>query len=348
MKSLLYRFARTIFILLALSPVNCFSKYITAEQIGSYEYGGFNLQYGELSKKDVDLLISTNAKACRVHLQLKYNSKSNTFYYDVSDYYRVVRLLSKLKDSTVGLIIVLEIPPNDVQPYLWTEKSARNSFVSLWGKLAKTFVNTETIIGYDILNEPMPPDADNISNSGQLWWSLARDVVEKIRSVDKNHAIILESSPSALPGTFSSMTPIEDNNIVYSFHFYEPHQLTHQGLMGFEKNRPYPGFVSGRGYWDRDRLMSYFSTVIEFRDKYSVPIQMGEFSFIRYSPQGSRLRYMSDVLSIVKEYNIGWLYHSFREWDGWDAEKPSSPSASFSDARSNTATEYMLIINALK
>jgi hypothetical protein len=47
---------------------------------------------------------------------------------------------------------------------------------------------------------------------------------------------------------------------------------------------------------------------------------IGEFSAIRWAPEGSAERYLADLVSLFEERGWDWSYHAFREWQGWSAE----------------------------
>jgi hypothetical protein len=51
-----------------------------------------------------------------------------------------------------------------------------------------------------------------------------------------------------------------------------------------------------------------------------VHIYIGEFSAIRWAPEGSAARYLSDLIEIFEAHGWDWSYHAFREWSGWTVE----------------------------
>ncbi|TFG95242.1 MAG: carbohydrate-binding protein, partial [Calditrichales bacterium] len=76
------------------------------------------------------------------------------------------------------------------------------------------YVNEETIIGYDLLNEPvLAPGYTNVALR-----SLYVRIISAIRTLDKNHMVFIEGNWYATD--FSSLTPPMDTNLVYSFHKY--------------------------------------------------------------------------------------------------------------------------------
>ena len=81
--------------------------------------------------------------------------------------------------------------------------------------------------------------------------------------------------------------------------------------------------------------------VLEFQQKYDVPIYVGEFSAIRWAPENSAYRYLNDVIEIFEEYGWDWTYHAFREWSGWSVEHTEDRSNN-SPATEPTERELLL------
>ncbi len=62
---------------------------------------------------------------------------------------------------------------------------------------------------------------------------------------------------------------------------------------------------------------------IDFQRRYNVQIYIGEFSAIRWAPNESACRYLSDLIDLFEAHNWDWSYHAFREWSGWSVEHGS-------------------------
>ncbi|HWH70495.1 MAG TPA: hypothetical protein VNT26_14000, partial [Candidatus Sulfotelmatobacter sp.] len=65
--------------------------------------------------------------------------------------------------------------------------------------------------------------------------------------------------------------------------------------------------------------------VIDFQQRYNVHIYIGEFSAIRWAPEHSAGRYLSDLIEIFEAQGWDWSYHAFREWNGWSVEHGADP-----------------------
>lgn len=140
--------------------------------------------------------------------------------------------------KTAGIYLILDLhvpiggfwldPTGDKVDFsLWTDSKTRRRNIELWKAIAARYRNEPTIAGYDVLNEPVTTDRD-----GGQWRKFAQDLVDAVRSVDKNHLIVIER----LYGVNKSYTAdgaqrqflVKDDNVMYDFHFYEPIAYTHQ------------------------------------------------------------------------------------------------------------------------
>ncbi len=136
----------------------------------------------------------------------------------------------------IRLILDLHVPiasfwlaPNHPETSfaLWTDKHIQQRNIALWEAIATRYKDETIIAAYDILNEPVTSDAD-----GTQWRELAQQMVNAIRSIDTNHLIVVEHlyGVNERYGTLGIETQflVNDPNILYDFHFYEPVEYTHQ------------------------------------------------------------------------------------------------------------------------
>src|ERR1035438_1783085 len=120
----------------------------------------------------------------------------------------------------------------------------------------------------------------------------------------------------------SYLEPPADTNVVYSPHMYEPHEFTHQGVQGRPEPFPYPGAIKGRE-WNRKTVEETLQPVVDFQRKFGAPIFMGEFGAPRWRGEDAN-RYLRDVIEVCEAHGWSWAYHSYREWEGWDAERSNT------------------------
>jgi len=125
---------------------------------------------------------------------------------------------------------------------IWVDPQIQTALIEFWQTLAARYADSgDVIYGYDILNEPNEVDT-------ATWLNLAQRIVDAIRAVDPSHAVIIESINCADPRTFSLLVPLDDENVIYSFHFYQPITFTMQRMRPPYVDVDYPGVLWGKTY----------------------------------------------------------------------------------------------------
>ncbi|OIO91577.1 MAG: hypothetical protein AUJ96_33685 [Armatimonadetes bacterium CG2_30_66_41] len=210
----------------------------------------------------------------------------------------------------------------------WDDPASRGRLASLWRSLAERFAaDRDLVLGYDLLNEPVPPYTEAGSQS---WNEVAAAAVKAIREVDAFHTVIVECASYANPAGMAKLNPVADANVVYSFHMYQPHEFTEQGTRPqWPFGQQYPGEVALG--WDaktptlvdRQWLEASLKPVAEFQQRTRARVWVGEFSARRDAPDGSACRYLRDVLELFEARGWSWAYHAFRESGLWDLERCS-------------------------
>lgn len=169
------------------------------------------------------------------------------------------------KKYGIGLVLNMHYPQGGYQSQgkgtaLWTDPENQKRLVSLWGEIARRYADEPTIIGYGIVNEPVVPNIGTIQQSVAQCQSLVQRCTDEIRRTDSNHIIFAErvcAWQDAATGVTSwtgydyndMWYLIDDPNVVYEAHYYEPMVFTHQSA-GDNVSYPSGTYVSGMlSYW---------------------------------------------------------------------------------------------------
>ncbi len=138
---------------------------------------------------------------------------------------------------------------------LWTESANQDRTVDIWKHIAQRYANDTTIIGYDLLNEPVLPSGHSATELRGLYVR----ITNAIREVDKNHIIFVEGNWYATD--FTSLTPPWDTNMAYSFHKYwnDPSVSTIQSYLNMRKTYHTPLWMGESG----ENSNHWFASVVK-------------------------------------------------------------------------------------
>ncbi len=197
----------------------------------------------------------------------------------------------------------------------------RQLTIALWRALAAHYRDEPTILGYDLLNEPISPYSDEDYLNPRLE-PLYRDIVAAIRSVDTSHLVLLAGAQWST--SFAVFGRPFDGNAVYTYH----------------------------KFWaspTRDSLQSY----LNFSNRWNVPLLIGETGELTNN-WNERFRRLHE------RFDIGWCFWPYKSLDstttvvsidkppGWDLVVKASITASgTAEANSLPPREQALaILNA--
>lgn len=201
-------------------------------------------------------------------------------------------------------------------------KDMREHLTSVWQQVAARYKNESQYIIYEIINEPP-------YTSGNNWYKLQKEIVDLIRTYDKKHSIVVSCLDFSRIEKLVQMKPLDDNNLIYAFHYYEPHLFTHQGAtwMGpgfaeasgipfpYERSR-FPKLKVPENTWFKQLVTEYPQTgtvkymenrvkkAVDWAAKYNVAIWCGECGIQARTQNPDRAAYNKILTDILAKYNI--------------------------------------------
>jgi endoglucanase len=205
--------------------------------------------------------------------------------------------------------------------------------INTWLKLTKRYKNVSCDrLFFELYNEPPHMDP-------QIWKDAAYNIVTAIRKIDIQRTLIVGASNYNSIYELSRFVRLADDNIIYTFHFYEPFLFTHQGAawIGDQESTtgvPFPynaekfpvinpkaKNTDGEKNYDKysrdgneQSIKDKLEIVKSWADKYDVPILCGEYGvYNKYADLDSRCRYIKAVRQTLKLLNIPgmlWDYNS--------------------------------------
>ncbi len=228
-----------------------------------------------------------------------------------------------------GLAVMIDIhPETEFKQKLVTDGDFAEQFADFWRGLAQHYSNLDpNLVFFEILNEPEARDA-------YRWYGVQARVAVAIRESAPNHTIIAAGARWSDDDDLLAIEPLRDSNVIYTFHFYDPHVFTHQGATWgenywhFVKGLPYPSTPEnvqaaiaaipdpvkrlaaaryGMDRWNVARIDAEFDQVAAWAANRNVTVVCNEFGVYRKEARPEdRAAWISDVRKSLEKHGIGW------------------------------------------
>jgi aryl-phospho-beta-D-glucosidase BglC (GH1 family) len=228
-----------------------------------------------------------------------------------------------------GLAVVIDIhPDSDFKQKLVHEDSFVEEFADYWRAFARHYANLDPDrVFFEILNEPEMSDR-------YRWYGVEAKVAAAIREGAPQHTIIAAGARWSDDDDLVFLEPLRDSNVIYNFHFYDPHIFTHQGATWgvsywhFVHGLAYPSNAAsaaaaaasvpdemnrlaviryGMDHWDAARMDTEIAQVAEWARQRGLAVTCNEFGVYRKAADpADRARWLTDVRSALEKHNIGW------------------------------------------
>ena len=245
--------------------------------------------------------------------------------------------LDKAVDTMLadGLAVQIDLHPEGAyKQQLRTSNDAVDRLVMLWQRLAGHYATRDPErVFFEIMNEPE-------ANDPYRWAGIQARVAAAIRQVaPKNTIIATGPNYSDIPDLLTQH-PLSDGNVIYNFHFYDPHTFTHQGAGWgtawwiYTHGLPYPADESSMAglvkevpdpasrfqleeywldRWDGHRIRLTIDEAAAWGRENNVPLICNEFgAFREHSDPQSRMNWIRDVRTALEADGIGWAMWDYR------------------------------------
>ena len=227
------------------------------------------------------------------------------------------RVLDLGQKYGVKIIIDLHMVPGGGQmrggETIFDSEESVAEFCRIWEEIATKFKDHPALYGYDLFNEPSQTKPAKFD-----YWEVQRLAAEKIRKIDPETPIYIQSNMLASPYTFDTLSPIDLNNIIYEVHCYDPFLYTHSPYTKEDRLAGKPRPVYPDDYWNADSIKGHLDKVIAFAHHHKAKIYVGEFSARAGAPGAAQ--YLKDSIAAFEEQGWDWTYHAFREGNIWSVE----------------------------
>jgi aryl-phospho-beta-D-glucosidase BglC (GH1 family) len=235
-----------------------------------------------------------------------------------------------------GMAVQVDLHPEEAYKQgIRANNVSVDRLVQLWRRLAAHYANRDPErVFFEIMNEPE-------ENDPYRWAGMQARVAAAIREAAPRHTIIATGPNYSDIVDLLTQHPLPDGNVIYNFHFYDPHEFTHQGAAWgapywiYEHGIPYPPTEDSMqelvkqvpdladryklenywlDHWDAHRIRLMIDEAAAWAHENNVPLICNEFGAYReVTAPASRLAWLHDVRTALEADGIGWAmwdYHN--------------------------------------
>ena len=324
-----------VFLLLLISlrietsaQTNVFSKGINLTNWFQTNGAG-QIHFTKYTKSDFEDIKSLGVDVIRLPINL-HSMVTNNIDYSLDPLF--LFFLDQVIDWAEELELHLILDNHTFDPSASTSSSIKEILIPVWKNMALHYKDRSNLIYFEVLNEP-----HGISDA--LWNSIQGEVIDAIREIDTIHTIIVGPSGFNSFHNLKNMPTYSDDNLIYTFHFYDPFIFTHQGAswtdpsMSSLANVPFPYNQNEMpsipteliGTWINSSLNNYqnegtigkvielLDIAVEFQTERGVPLFCGEFGVLMNNADNTdRILWYTIVRNYLELQGISWTiwdYH---------------------------------------
>lgn len=252
------------------------------ELIGPADAAEFWREYRDryITERDIAFLRKAGFNSVRVPLHYKF------FLSGGEGFALLDRLMGWCRREGIWVILDMHCAPggqtgsniDDSWGYPWLYESARDQdlTIEVWKRIAEHYRDETIVLGYDLLNEPIPHYPRLQKYNSQLE-PLYKRISAAIREVDPNHVIILGGAQ--WDTNFKVFGAPFDRNVMYTFH----------------------------KYWmppKQDAIQEY----LDFRERYNVPVWLGE------SGENTD-KWIEQFVEVLEKNEVGWCFWPYKKME---------------------------------
>lgn len=193
---------------------------------------------------------------------------------------------------------------------LWKDTEALEAFCFHWRTFAERYKGIASEqVSFNLVNEPRSPSEEHMTRDDHE--RVVRAAVAAIREVDADRLIIADG----ISWGNEPCPELADLGIAQSCRAYVPMGVSHYKASWVKgENWPeptWPGALHGGEPWDRAKLEEHYGKWADLA-RSGAGVHCGEGGAFKFTPHDVFLRWLRDVLEILKSHNIGWALWNFR------------------------------------
>ncbi len=187
--------------------------------------------------------------------------------------------------------------------------------LAIWAQLSERYKDLPQTVIFEPLNEPQK------NLKGDMMREALVRAYKVIRRTNPNRLVMFGGEEWSSVRSLPTVPAIDDPNIIYTFHYYDPFPFTHQNAEWLGADMP----KGARGWGDRadrDELARNVKFAKKVQEVSGTPVFLGEFGAIENAAPRDRLRYLSAVRTAYERAGIAWCLWNYKAtFSLWDNDE---------------------------
>lgn len=248
-----------------------------------------------------------------------------------------VQVLDDVVSRAIGqdLAVILDLHPGaDFKRQLATSEDAVQRAAVLWSSIAAHYAETDPErLFFELLNEPELSDF-------YRWNGIQENLLRAVRRNAPAHTLIVAGARYSDIDDLVRLPEFRDPNLIFNFHYYEPHIFTHQGASWGSgwwlliHDLPFPPTPQNMAaietqqsddyarwqlteyaldQWDTARIDAEMAFTADWAARRHVPLICDEFGAYReHTRPEDRMRWLAAVRNALEQNHVGWTMWDYR------------------------------------
>ncbi len=260
--------------------------------------------WGVILKEEYFRLIKEKGfNSVRIPIKWSAHALQNPPYtIDENFFKRVDWAISKSFENKLAVVI-------NVHHYDEIMKEPQNHkerFLMIWDQISKRYSKYSSDLMFEILNEP------NSQLTTDIWNSLIAETLPVIRKDNPNRTLIIGTANWGGVDNLNSLKiPVDEKNVIVTFHYYNPFQFTHQGAEWVLGSDVWLGTKWYGSTQEQNAVISDMEKALAWSNTNQRPLYLGEFGAYSKADLQSRAMWTNFVARAAEQKGFSWAYWEF-------------------------------------
>ncbi len=248
-----------------------------------------------------------------------------------------LQVLDEVVDRALhdDLAVIIDLhPDSEYKRQIANSQDAVERASLLWSKIAEHYAkfDPEKLV-FEVMNEPELGDF-------LRWNGIETMLLRAIREKAPQHTIIVAGARYSDIDDLVRLPEFSDHNLIFNFHYYEPHIFTHEGASWGSAywlrihDLPFPATPEtiaalrdaqgddytrwqiteyGVSHWNGERIEAEMGFAADWARRRNVPLICNEFGAYReHTKADDRARWLAAVRTALEKNHIGWTMWDYR------------------------------------